>query len=195
MQFRLTIDLPGKRDDFQTVRDGLKSALINVGAKSYCAKPTPTVGDAGPVLDDERQNQIGQWTVIPTPEAFNGSKILRDAMRKSDFLTAYVEALFFTEVTPDSDESMQDKDVDDVSFALARQLIHDCAVFEAAHDREIDSDYKSAGHDFWLTRNGHGAGFWDGDWPEEEGERMTATSKAFGECEIYAGDDGLLYSM
>ena len=195
MQFRLTMDLPGKPDDFQTIRDGLKTAIVNVGASSYCASSTPTVGDTGPVLDDERQNQKGQWEIINTPESFNGSKILREAMRKSDFLTAYVEALFFTEVTPDSDESMKDKDVDDVSFHLARQLIHDCAIFEAAHDKEIDSAYTSAGHDFWLTRNGHGAGFWDGDWPEDEGERMTATSKAFGECEIYAGDDGLLYSM
>ena len=127
-------------------------------------------------------------------ESFNGSKMLRDAMRKSEFLTAYVEALFFTEVTPDSDEEMKEKDAEDVSFSLARQLIHDCAIFEAAHDREIDSAYASAGHDFWLTRNGHGAGFWDGDWPKEEGERMDATSKSFGECEIYAGDDGLLYA-
>jgi len=33
-----------------------------------------------------------------------------------------------------------------------------------------------AGHDFWLTRNGHGAGFWDGDWPET-GDALTEASK------------------
>lgn len=193
MQFKLTIPLPGNPDDFQTVRDGLKSAIVNVGASGYCANSTPTVGDTGPVFDYSVQNVIGKWEVIDTPESFNGAKMLREAMRKSDFLSAYVEALFFTEVTPDSEESMQDKDVDDISYQLARQIIHDCAIFEAAHDRDIDSAYASAGHDFWLTRNGHGAGFWDGDWPGEEGERMDATSKAFGACEIYAGDDGLLY--
>lgn len=25
-----------------------------------------------------------------------------------------------------------------------------------------------AGHDLWLTRNGHGAGFWDGDWRDHD---------------------------
>jgi hypothetical protein len=195
MQFKLTIPLPGKSDDFQTVRDGLKTAIVNVGSSGYCASSTPTVGDTGPVFDYAVQNPIGSWEVVNDPESFNGAKMLRDAMRKNDFLAAYVEALFFTEVTPNSEESMQGKDVDDVSFDLARQLIHDCAIFEAAHGQDIDSAYASAGHDFWLTRNGHGAGFWDGDWPKGEGERMDATSKAFGECEIYAGDDGLLYAM
>ena len=30
-----------------------------------------------------------------------------------------------------------------------------------------NADDTMGAHDFWLTRNGHGAGFWDGDWPEE----------------------------
>lgn len=51
----------------------------------------------------------------------------------------------------------------------------------------------SEGHDFWLTRAGHGAGFWDGDLPEELGERLTQASKAAGNREPYIGDDGLIY--
>jgi hypothetical protein len=50
-----------------------------------------------------------------------------------------------------------------------------------------------AGHDFWLTRNGHGAGFWDGEWYKEVGERLTKASKAFGEVNIYVGDGDLIY--
>lgn len=48
-------------------------------------------------------------------------------------------------------------------------------------------------HDFWLTRNGHGAGFWDGDYPEPWGERLTEAAQSFGECNLYIGDDGLIY--
>jgi hypothetical protein len=44
-------------------------------------------------------------------------------------------------------------------------------------------------HDFWLTRNGHGAGFWDGDYPEC-GDRLTELSKKFGECNLYISDAG-----
>lgn len=56
-----------------------------------------------------------------------------------------------------------------------------------------------AGHDFWLTRVGHGAGFWDGDWKSDDvpgGHRegpLSAASKEFGDCDPYAGDDGLIY--
>ena len=48
-------------------------------------------------------------------------------------------------------------------------------------------------HDFWLTRNGHGAGFWDGDYPEALGAQLTAIAEKFGEVDIYVGDDGKLY--
>lgn len=50
-----------------------------------------------------------------------------------------------------------------------------------------------AGHDFALTRNGHGAGFWDGDWPVY-GEMLTKGSKSFGELDTCLGDDGQLWA-
>ena len=47
-------------------------------------------------------------------------------------------------------------------------------------------------HDFWYTRNGHGTGFWDGDY--ENGKVLTDIAQSFGEVETYEGDDHLLYS-
>ena len=55
---------------------------------------------------------------------------------------------------------------------------------------EIETDHP--GHDFWLTRNGHGAGFWDGDYPVW-GDKLTEISKEFGECDLYVGDDNKIY--
>lgn len=49
-----------------------------------------------------------------------------------------------------------------------------------------------AGHDFWLTRCGHGAGFWDGDWPVY-GKTLTTLSQFYGNVDLYVGDDGLIY--
>lgn len=40
-----------------------------------------------------------------------------------------------------------------------------------------------AGHDFWLTQNGHGAGFWDGDWPTY-GEIFTKLAKCYPEINL-----------
>ena len=49
----------------------------------------------------------------------------------------------------------------------------------------------NAGHDFHLTRNRHGAGFWDGDWGEL-GDRLTEAAHTYGSCEVFQLDDGEL---
>ena len=45
------------------------------------------------------------------------------------------------------------------------------------------------GHDFWLTRNGHGTGFWDRG-RGEAGERLSEAARKAGERYLYVGDDG-----
>lgn len=58
----------------------------------------------------------------------------------------------------------------------------DCADF-IAQCGEIELSDSSIGHDFWLTRNGHGAGFWDRK--IERGEELTELCKEFGEHYMY----------
>lgn len=60
-------------------------------------------------------------------------------------------------------------------------VTHDCPTEE------------QAGRDFWYTRNGHGCGFWDGDWPEPYATALTDASKAFKSVDVYLGDDGKVY--
>lgn len=50
---------------------------------------------------------------------------------------------------------------------------------------EDDGCASRAGHDLWLTRNGHGAGFWDGDWPEPFAAKATSWCKAWGEANVW----------
>lgn len=49
------------------------------------------------------------------------------------------------------------------------------------------------GHDLWLNTCGHGSGFWDGDWEEVIGKKLSAWCDNQGDIEIYPGDDGLIY--
>lgn len=52
------------------------------------------------------------------------------------------------------------------------------------------------GHDFWLTRNGHGAGFWDRfgrGVGKAFGRYLTEQAEPYGESHLYAGDDGQVY--
>ena len=49
-----------------------------------------------------------------------------------------------------------------------------------------------AGHDLWLTQNGHGAGFWSRDLGPR-GDKLTEFAHFYGERYVYKGDDGKLH--
>ena len=55
-------------------------------------------------------------------------------------------------------------------------------------DSNYDGDWR---HDFWLTRNGHGAGFWDDG--GEDGDKLSKITDKFGEVSLYVGDDGEIH--
>lgn len=107
------------------------------------------------------------------------------------FFTAYLEAALWSS----TDGERGEKQLDNYDWADGEKekLIPDALKFYQDHYDDISDDLGRAGHDFWLTRNGHGAGFWDGDWPEEVGERLTQVSKKYGEVYLYLGDDEQVY--
>lgn len=81
-------------------------------------------------------------------------------------------------------------------YAANRGHIH-CEGAPLANDFEGpigEREAAMAGHDFWLTRCGHGAGFWDGDWPEPHATALDTACKAVGNVDLYIGDDGLIHA-
>ncbi|NCU71523.1 MAG: hypothetical protein EBY66_00670 [Candidatus Fonsibacter lacus] len=48
-------------------------------------------------------------------------------------------------------------------------------------------------HDYVLTRNRHGAGFWDGDWSSEVSKILTDAARSQYEFTAYVGDDERIY--
>ncbi len=75
---------------------------------------------------------------------------------------AYIEAICFTE-TGDRDQPPATAELTPLSKA---QAYIDCRNFlwgvtEALHVPANQIDWAQAGHDLWLTRSGHGCGFWD----------------------------------
>ena len=73
--------------------------------------------------------------------------------------TAYLEAVYFTE-TGDADQPPPDSKL--TPFFRCQAFI-DCRNFLwAIQDLLKNSDLspRQLGHDLWLTRNGHGSGFW-----------------------------------
>lgn len=68
------------------------------------------------------------------------------------------------------------------------------SVLDAIGDDADALDLDSWPYDFWLTRNGHGVGFWDR--PERYGplaDVLTALAKRAGELHAYVGDDGQVH--
>lgn len=91
---------------------------------------------------------------------------------------------------------------DDITPDCLAKMRADVEKFAKENARDIGrwdgiaSPETQAGHDFWLTRNGHGAGFWESEWtdlPTNPGARLDAAAKRLGEVSLYVGDDGLIY--
>lgn len=126
-----------------------------------------------------------------------------------EFSRAYVEAAVFcgVEYPEDHPDAGHDKNYDlkpnDVTPDALKGMFEDCARFQQVNADLLAQAYarpgydgaSQAGHDFWLNRNGHGAGFWDRDALDEGGlgERLSAASKLAGESDLYQGDDGGIY--
>lgn len=137
-----------------------------------------------------------------------------DALDLEEFVSAYIRTALCTS-NDESDESggePLDSNYDESNIAPeTMETIHrECAEFlESAKGLINDetclranqwlgdgvySAHSLAGHDFWLTRRGHGCGFWEDDrWTEEAGKKLTALSDIAGEVWLYLGDDGKIY--
>lgn len=112
-----------------------------------------------------------------------------------DFTDAYITAALWSSTDGEDNPAPLDEDYTyrDISHdSLARMLL-DCHEFQALHADDIGDMSTQAGIDFWLTRVGHGAGFWDGGWPEPSAGRLAAAAHEAGHVDLYIGDDDLLY--
>lgn len=115
------------------------------------------------------------------------------------FTDAYLECALWSS-NDESNESGGDPlddnySPDDIAPDALASAIADCKAFQEAHADDLSGlDSEQAGHDFWLTRNGHGAGFWDRGLGEL-GERLSKASEAYGSVDLYVGDDGLIHGF
>jgi len=88
----------------------------------------------------------------------------------------------------------------DIAPEAMDKIIEDCRIFQEDNLEDLDLGRErsemtdvNAGIDFWLTRNHHGDGFWDGDWDKDLGRRLTDAAHRFKEMHLYVGDDGQIY--
>lgn len=137
---------------------------------------------------------------MPEFELDKGNADCSEAFDKlDDFTQGYIEGMFFT-----IDEELKDCNLSTLSLQAWVQALQDCADFRVAYRDELEETIERyphysmnrAGTDYWLTRNRHGAGFWDRGL-EQLGTELTAAAHADGSLDLYRSDDdtgdGLLY--
>ena len=101
------------------------------------------------------------------------------------FTRAYLEAAEWSGLDDDASTALElsvDPRWTDESLSQAKS---DCEAFQRDNASDLaEWTDEQAGHDFWLTRNRHGAGFWDRGMGES-GDRVTDAAHVYGEVPVF----------
>lgn len=115
-------------------------------------------------------------------ENFGNSKHYID-----DILKNYLECVLWTE---EYDEEVKDKTIYDFSEKSKKEATEQIKWFvDMSGDALDDISDESIGHDLWLTRNGHGSGFFDRGYDDDIEEILSYLSNILGEVYLEVGDD------
>lgn len=101
------------------------------------------------------------------------------------FLRGYLECAEWSGISDDERPVFDASRRPAWAHKAIREAYADCKAFREANALDlVGTDDAHAGHDFWLTRNRHGAGYWDGDYPAEAGRRLTDAAHVYGSVNV-----------
>ena len=117
-----------------------------------------------------------------------------------DVLESYMTTALWSSNTDEGDAYDEYYTTEDFIECAREEMRIDCKDFLASMVMEgllelLPHDYAQGdlsgqiGHDFWLTRNGHGVGFWDRGLGEI-GDRLTKLAQEWGTSDVYTDYDG-----
>jgi hypothetical protein len=179
------------------VRAYLEAALALSHDETYFARKAAMA--AGYSVHSEMVDGVEKWVTVSPGE--NGADYIHEIEFESDAWRAAAEWIGAGR----QDDTPLDRDfsVTDFSPAGLARALADCEKFLsvnaatlalAIEGGEINcqrhEEMSLAGSDFWLTRNHHGAGFWESDWPEWAGRALTESAHGFGELSAYIDENG-----
>jgi hypothetical protein len=98
--------------------------------------------------------------------------------KELEFYESYLECIYFTETGDiDQPESCAELDPD-----FLRDSLIDCLSFYSRIECYLaNGEITQVGHDFWLSRNGHGTGFFDRGYPMAD--KFQAYAEAYGQVD------------
>ena len=107
---------------------------------------------------------------------------------------AYAQAALFTGTDEDGKALDTRFTIYDIHPDSQRHMRLDIRAFLRSvkeHYPSVDFDSDDLAHNFWLTRNREGSGFWDGNWPDG-GKKLTELAHRFQEIALIENDEGEL---
>ena len=120
----------------------------------------------------------------------------RDAEYLSAMTEGYVSCAFWTApedlIAPTSGEFDLSPHRSRIPAAMWAQARRVCERFYNENRADLSTyPATNAGIDLYLSRNGHGAGFWEDDYTDPPvGDRLQESARKLGEIDIYKGKGG-----
>jgi len=113
-----------------------------------------------------------------------------------EMVASYAETALWSSTDESDDGGGEPLDesygVDDIEADAFAAMVADCEAFrDCQAEMLVDVSPSDAGHNFWLSRNGHGAGFFDSS--AEHADALQAATKPYGSAYLYA-HEGRVYS-
>jgi|SRR5262252_2923482 len=122
-----------------------------------------------------------------------------------EFEQGYIECAFFcmaSGIGISGADGVTNPRFDELSTVALAWMLEDCRNFMASDEWQAwkaceyvcgeAPDDRTSGRCFWYTRNRHGTGFWDHDYPDAWGATLTDAAHDWPECDLYIGDHGLI---
>lgn len=122
-------------------------------------------------------------------------------MSLQDFTNAYIEAMLWSTLDDNYEFLDMDYNIDSFDSDSVNKIIKDCSKFYKnnkhyfIYNNSKEYGYSNdemAGHDFFLTRMGHGTGFWDNEYLEHK-SLLTEKSKEFKAYDDIFVQDGKIF--
>lgn len=118
-------------------------------------------------------------------------------LNKQIALRAYIRCALWSSTDGSGEPLDQSFDADDIAEATRDTMAQELDDFMVANATKLLTsglNSEQVGHDFWLTRNGHGAGFWDRGLGSL-GQELSEAAKTHGSRDLYVGDDKLIHQQ
>ena len=90
-------------------------------------------------------------------------------------------------------EELDTFSISDIGASTIEAAKSDIGLFmhKVAHLITTDWNSEQIGHDFWLTRNHHGSGFWDRGY--DNGDEITKIAHTFKELNVWKSELDIIY--